>query len=70
MKLLQFVLSTPRDRVKYTNLSVQRDNFAEIEHYAKKAGVFQGKVTFDDYADTSFVPKGRALRPWEWEGEK
>jgi NitT/TauT family transport system substrate-binding protein len=69
-RLLRFVLSTPRDRVKYTNLSVQRDNFEEIEKYAKKAGVFKGKVTFDDYTDTSFVPKGRALKPWEWEGKK
>lgn len=69
-KLLRFVLSTPRDRVKYTNLSLQRDNFEEIEKYAKKAGIFQGKVTFDDYADTSFVPKGRALKAWEWEEEK
>jgi NitT/TauT family transport system substrate-binding protein len=69
-KLLRFVLSTPRDRVKYTNLAVQRENFEEIERYAKKAGVFQGKVTFDDYTDTSFVPKGRAMKPWEWEGKK
>jgi NitT/TauT family transport system substrate-binding protein len=69
-RLLKFVLSTPRDRVKYTNLTVQRDNFEEIEKYAKKAGVFQGKVTFDDYTDTSFVPKGRAMKPWEWEGKK
>jgi NitT/TauT family transport system substrate-binding protein len=68
-KLLEFVLSTPRDRVKYTNLTVQRDNFEEIERYARKAGVFQGKVKFEDYTDTSFVPRGRALRPWEWEGE-
>jgi NitT/TauT family transport system substrate-binding protein len=69
-RLMQFVLSEPRDRVKYTNLSVQRANFEEIEHYARKAGVFQGKVTFDDYADTSFVPAGRTMKPWQWEGNK
>jgi NitT/TauT family transport system substrate-binding protein len=69
-RLLRFVLSTPRDRVKYTNLAVQRDNFEEIEKYAKKAGIFQGKVGFEDYTDTSFVPKGRAMKPWEWEGKK
>lgn len=67
-RLLRFVLSTPRDRVKYTNLTLQRDNFEEIEKYAKKAGIFQGKVTFDDYTDVTFVPRGRALKPWEWEG--
>ena len=69
-RLLRFVLSEPRDRVKYTNLSVQRPNFEEIEYYAKQAGIFKGTVTFDDYADTSFVPKGRTLKPWEWEGKK
>jgi NitT/TauT family transport system substrate-binding protein len=69
-RLLQYVLSTPRDRVKYTNLSVQRPNFEEIERYAKKAGIFQGKVTFDDYTDSSFVPVGRALTQWEYEDKK
>lgn len=69
-KLLRFVLSTPRDRVKYTNLNLYRDNFEEIEKYAKKAGIFEGKVSFDDYTDTSFVPKGRTLTPWEWEGKE
>src|SRR5262249_55175924 len=69
-KLLRFVLSTPRDRVKYTNLTVQRENFEEIEKYAKKAGVFQGKVKFEDYTDTSFVPTGRGPKPLEGEGKQ
>jgi NitT/TauT family transport system substrate-binding protein len=69
-RLLRFVLSKPPDRVKYTNLTLQRPNFEEIEKYAKKAGIFQGKVTFDDYTDTSFVPVGRALMPWEYENKK
>ncbi|MFO0876854.1 MAG: ABC transporter substrate-binding protein [Gemmataceae bacterium] len=69
-KLLQFVLSTPRDRVKYTNLTVQRPNFEEIERYAKKAGIFQGKIGFDDYTDTTFVPLERNMKPWDWEAKK
>jgi len=69
-KLLRFVLSTPRDRVKYTNLTLQRPNFEEIEHFAKQAGIFKGKAKFDDYADPSFVPVGRAMTPWEYEGKK
>jgi NitT/TauT family transport system substrate-binding protein len=68
--LLRYSLSTPRDRVKYTNLAVHRANFLEIEKYAKKAGIFEGKVTFDDYTDTSFVPVGRELKPWNYEGGK
>ncbi len=69
-KLLEFALTTPPDRVKYTNLTVQRPNFLEIEKYARMAGIFQGKVTFEDYTDSSFVQKGRPLKAWEWEGRK
>jgi len=71
-KLLRFVLSKPPDRVKYTNLNVRRKDFEEIEKYAKMAGIFKGKVGFEDYADPSFVPEGRALKPYHWEapGEK
>jgi NitT/TauT family transport system substrate-binding protein len=66
-KLLRFVLSKPPDRVKYTNLNVRRKDFEEIEKYARAAGIFKGKVGFDDYADPSFVPEGRTLKPYEWE---
>jgi NitT/TauT family transport system substrate-binding protein len=69
-QLLQFVLDKEPDRVKYTNLSVQRENFEEIERYARKAGIFQGRARFEDYTDTSFVPEGRKMRAWEWEGKK
>jgi NitT/TauT family transport system substrate-binding protein len=69
-RLLRYVLSRKPDRVKYTNLTLQRPNFEEIEKYARKAGIFQGKVTFDDYTDTSFVPAGRALTPWEYENKQ
>jgi NitT/TauT family transport system substrate-binding protein len=68
--LLRYTLRTPPDRVKYTNLSVQRDNFLEIEKFARMAGIFEGKVTFEDYTDTSFVPAGRNLKSWEYEGGK
>jgi NitT/TauT family transport system substrate-binding protein len=66
-KLLRYVLSKPPDRVKYTNLNVRRKDFEEIEKYAKMAGIFKGQVGFDDYADPSFVPLGRALTAYPWE---
>jgi NitT/TauT family transport system substrate-binding protein len=69
-RLLEFVLSAKPDRVKYTNLSVQRKNFEEIEYWGKQAGIFKGAVKFEDYTDTSFVPEGRVMKPWEWEGQK
>jgi NitT/TauT family transport system substrate-binding protein len=69
-RLLRYVLSKPPDRVKYTNLNVRRKDFEEIEHWFKMSGRFEGKVSFDDYADPSFVPEGRALTPYEWELKK
>jgi len=53
-RLLEFVLSKPPDRVRYNDLTLQRENFAEIEQLAKESGVIKGNVTFDDYVDVSF----------------
>jgi NitT/TauT family transport system substrate-binding protein len=69
-KLLEFVLSKPPDRVKYTNLNVRRLDFEEIEKYAKKAGIFKGLVGFKDYADPSFVAEDRQLEPYAWEAPR
>ena len=69
-RLIEFVLSQPPDRVKYTNLNVRRKDFEEIERYFKESGGFQGTIGFDDYADTSFVPEGRVITPYQWEAPK
>jgi len=69
-KLLRYVLSKPPDRVKYTNLNVRRPDFEEIERWFKLSGRFEGKVGFDDYTDTSFVPEGRSLKAYDWEFKK
>ncbi len=53
-RLLEFVLSKPPDRVKYDNLSLQRDNFAEIEELGKQSGILEGSAGFDDYVDARF----------------
>lgn len=55
-RLLEFVLRKPPDRVKYTNLTLRRPDFEEIEKYAKEIGILSGKVGFEDYCDPSFVP--------------
>jgi NitT/TauT family transport system ATP-binding protein len=46
---LQFVLSKPPDRVKYTNLAVRRKDFEEIEALGIPAGILKGTAHFDDY---------------------
>ncbi len=66
-KLLRFVLSKPPDRVKYTNLSVVRKDFEEIERLGREAGILVGKATFDDYADPSFVRDDSKIDAWVWE---
>jgi len=69
-QLLRFVLSKPPDRVKYTNLAVRKNDFLEIEALAKETGVLQGKVTFEDYADPSFVPSEASIAPYAWDYKK
>lgn len=66
-RLLRFVLSKPPDRVKYTNLALHKNDFLEIEALAKETGVLSGKVTFEDYADTSFVPPDGAIQSYAWD---
>jgi NitT/TauT family transport system substrate-binding protein len=60
-RLLEFVLSKPPDRVKYTNLNVRRRDFEEIEGLGREAGILEGKAGFFDYADPSFVPEGATV---------
>lgn len=66
-RLLRFVLSKPPDRVKYTNLTVRRPDFEEIQALAVESGILKGTVLFDDYADPSFVRDEGLIQPWAWE---
>ncbi len=66
-RLLRFVLSKPPDRVKYTNLSIRRPDFEEIEALGRETGLLKGKTGFADYADPSFVLPERGLEPYRFE---
>src|SRR5207245_3097356 len=66
-RLLTFVLSKPPDRVKYTNLTLRRRDFQEIEELGRESGILQGRAHFDDYADASFVSDESAIQPYAWE---
>jgi len=66
-RLLEFVLSKPPDRVKYTNLSVRRPDFEEIERIGKEAGILKGNAHFEDYADPSFVPPTATIEGFKFE---
>lgn len=59
-RLLQFVLSTPPDRVRYGNLALARADFEQIERLAREAGILDGSVGFNDYADPRFSARAPA----------
>lgn len=69
-RLLEFVLSKPPDRVKYTNLALRKPDFEEIEALAREAGIIGGNVKFEDYTDPSFVPDDSLVKPYVYEGLK
>jgi NitT/TauT family transport system substrate-binding protein len=66
-RLLEFVLSKPPDRVKYTNLALRQKDFEEIEELGKLAGILEGTAGFADYTDASFVPDDSVVEPHQWE---
>jgi NitT/TauT family transport system substrate-binding protein len=69
-RLLEFVLSKPPDRVKYTNLSLRKKDFEEIEQLGRESGILAGTARFEEYTDTSFVPDDSVVQPHVWEGLK
>lgn len=66
-RLLEFVLSKPPDRVKYTNLSVRKPDYEEIEELGRISGILAGTAHFEDYCDPSFVPDESAVPAYPWE---
>jgi NitT/TauT family transport system substrate-binding protein len=56
-RLLEFVLSKPPDRVKYTKLTPLKKDFEEIEHLGRESGILMGTAKFEDYVDPSFAEK-------------
>jgi NitT/TauT family transport system substrate-binding protein len=65
--LLTYVLRTPPDRVTYANLRLARADFEQIEQLAREAGILDGSVKFEDYADTTFSDKAPAMEAYQWE---
>ena len=69
-RLLEFVLSKPPDRVKYTNLSVLKKDFDEIQKYGIEAGILKGTQNFEDYTDDSFCRNDDKLSAYQFEAKK
>jgi NitT/TauT family transport system substrate-binding protein len=66
-RLLEYVLRKPPDRVKYTNLTVRKPDFEEIETLGRESGILNGTAHFEDYCDPSFVPPGATIPPYPFE---
>ncbi|HEX2223607.1 MAG TPA: ABC transporter substrate-binding protein [Thermoanaerobaculia bacterium] len=68
-RLLRFVLSKPPDRVTYSKLRLAKEDFEEIEKLAIEAGVLNGPLPFEKYADIRFSENTTGIGPYPWEGE-
>jgi NitT/TauT family transport system substrate-binding protein len=62
-ELLEFVLTRPIDRVSYTGLFPPRDRFDEIMDLAVELGLYDRRLEFDEYVDTSFAPDLETIVP-------
>ena len=62
-KLLQYVLSKPVDRVKYTQLAPLKKDFDEIMELAVEIGILPERIEFERYVDDTFV---RPLDEIDW----
>lgn len=69
-ELLQFVLSKPPDRVTYTNLLLAREEFERIEALAVEAGILDGPIAFEEYADPRFSERTKGAAAYEWEARR
>ncbi len=61
-KLLEYVLSQPLDRVKYTDLRPTKPGFDEIMDLAVETGVIERRMNFDEYVDDTFARQAGGAR--------
>jgi NitT/TauT family transport system substrate-binding protein len=63
-RLLEFVLTKPLDRVRYTDLKPVKRDFDEIMELGLKYGVFDRRIEFHEYVDNRFAPDLGMVRVW------
>ena len=62
------MLSKPPDRVNYGNLRLAKQEFEEIEQLAVEAGILNGPIAFEEYADTRFSENTTGIGAYPWKG--
>ncbi len=55
-KLLEFVLTSPLDRVSYRHLTPTDEDLQQIMKYAIKAGILRKPIDLSDLVDRRFIP--------------
>jgi len=55
-KLLEFVLTSPLDRVSYRHLTPTDEDLQQIMKYALKAGILRKPIDLSDLVDRRFIP--------------
>ena len=55
-KLLEYVLTTPLDRVSYRHLTPTDEDLQQIMKYALKAGILRKPIDLSDLVDRRFIP--------------
>lgn len=66
-RLLRFVLSKPPDRVRYSNLALARQEFELIARLSLEAGLLDGPIPFEEYAETRFSERAAGATAYEME---
>ncbi|MBT9171483.1 MAG: Bicarbonate transport ATP-binding protein CmpC [Actinobacteria bacterium] len=56
-EVIEYVLTTPKDRVTYDNLMPTMDDFKAKQDYMLKFGITNKEVDLNDYVDMSFARK-------------
>ena len=57
LKLVNFVLTQPPDRVSYRHLTPTDRDMKDIMHYALKAGLLRKEIALNDLDDLRFIPQ-------------
>jgi len=56
-KLLEYVLTKPKDRVSYSMLTPTDEDLQKIEDMALQMGIMKKPVKMSDLIDREFIPK-------------
>jgi NitT/TauT family transport system substrate-binding protein len=66
-RMLEWALTRPLDRVKYTPLSPYERDFDVIRDLMLETGTLERRIEFEEYVDTRFAEGARTKTAWRYE---